>query len=85
MSQIIKPVALDESVQVTNQKLEELSSRINNVLQSYAAVQEATLSGFSASVSTTMSNLAESLVGVLASVKSINGKYGVVVLDSGIF
>ena len=32
---------------------------------------------------TTLQALTEALVGVLASVKSVNGKYGVVVLDSG--
>lgn len=142
MSQIIKPVMLDETGQVTNVKLDELktqvnsalaalSTNINATLTNYASTQNATLTSFSTSMNGTMTTMADDinttlsdlsddinttlsdfssqiqtilsaqlstqntvltngfetltdgLIGVLASVKSVNGKYGVVVLDSG--
>lgn len=61
MSQILKPIALDESVQITNQKIDNLNTQIVNA----------------------MGSMTNELIGLLASVKSINGKYGIVVLDSG--
>ena len=142
MSQIIKPVMLDETGQVTNVKLDELkaqvnsalaalSENINSTLITYAETQNNTLTDFSTAMNGTMTTMAgdinstltdlsgdlnttlndfasqiqtilntqlseqntvltngfetltDGLIGVLASVKSVNGKYGVVVLDSG--
>lgn len=104
MSQIIKPVALDETLQSTNQKLDTLKSGIDSKASDIKTAidqQKSTIETQAGNIKTAidqqkntldsdingtnsmLSVFANAMVEVLASVKSINGKYGVVVLDSG--
>lgn len=90
MSKIVKPVALDETLQSTNTKLDTLKTGIDAkadviktaIDQQKTAIQTA-IDQQKTTIDTDIRTLADSLIGVLASVKSVNGKYGVVVLDSG--
>ena len=81
------------NTQIT-EALTSLATDINTALTDYSGAQEETLSGFAEDMNTTLSgfasdmnatltNLSNELVGVLVSLKSVNGKYGAVVLDSG--
>ena len=129
MSKIVKPVALDETLQTTNSKLDSIKSGIDSKageiknaiatqtntletalgntqglgkqindsaarLQSSVDQMKSTLDTDIKATNTAIDQhktatqtglevLTNELIGVLASVKSINGKYGVVVLDSG--
>jgi hypothetical protein len=91
MAEADKRLATDSTLQATNTALGSLAKdsslqATNTALGSLA--KDASLQATNTALAllakdSTLSALAESLVEVLASVKSVNGKYGIVILDSG--
>lgn len=84
MSQIIKPVMLDETGQVTNQRLTDLGTKID----AHKTETASQISGIGTklnSVATNTAAVANNLNAIaegIASVHSVNGRTGDVVIDS---
>ena len=84
MSQIIKPIMLDETGQVTNQRLTDLGTKID----AHKTETASQISGIGAklnSVATNTATVADNLNAIaegIASVHSVNGQTGDVVIDS---
>lgn len=95
MSQIIKPIMLDETGQVTNQKLTELGTKIDQhksetagqlaslgtKLDAHKTDTTAQIAGIGTKLTDVASNL-DAIAEGIASVHSVNGMTGDVVLDS---
>lgn len=78
MSKIVKPIALDETLQATNNKLDDLKTQSTSQSTALTNIKTAI-----DQLKTSEEALSNDLIGVLGSVKSINNKTGAVVLDSG--
>lgn len=95
MSQIIKPVMLDETGQVTNQRLTDLGTKIDShktetagqiaslgtKIDNHKTETSSQISGIGTKLTAVATNL-NSIAEGIASVRSVNGQTGDVVIDA---